>query len=190
MTFLQFLLSFICFDATTTHTGSLLPKMATVRMNFTVLILLLHVCKQAVLGDTLQANGCGKDPFVGPGLTERRYIDVNDPTFGTITRSYRLLLPLNYDPNTPHMLLFDHHGLYMNARQEEQGSNIDILSGYGVILVWPNGSNDSETGVRNWYVHNHNRMYLRDRSATSMTGMQLVCPQPKDQWVILAIVIG
>ncbi len=66
------------------------------------------------------STGCGTDPFIVPELTERIFIDVNDPNFGTIKRSYRLLLPLDYDPNKPYKFLLDHHGLYMNARQEEQ----------------------------------------------------------------------
>ena len=99
---------------------------------------------------TVKSSGCGAEPFITPGVSKRIFINVNDPTFGIIERAYRILIPTDYNSTTAHKFLFDFHGLYMNANQEEKESHIEMLSGYGVILVWPNGSNDSESGIRCW----------------------------------------
>ena len=103
-----------------------------------------HVCTGSA------SSGCNQHNSITPGIVHKLHIDVDDPNFGIIRRSYRILLPVAYSPDYPHKLLFDFHGLTMNSDEEVHGSNIIMLSELGVIIVWPNGSNDSKSKIRCW----------------------------------------
>ena len=97
-----------------------------------------------------RSSGCGVTPPVSPGYVELLDFPSIDPIFGDIARTYRLMLPFDYDNNTEHKILFDFHGYTMDSKEEMHQSKMVDLTEKGVILVWPDGSNDTNTSLRAW----------------------------------------
>ena len=101
-------------------------------------------------GSSKPSSGCGVSPPITPGTSYLLDFDFVDQNFGTIGRTYRLLLPYDYNNSTEHLILFDFHGFSMDANEEEHESKTQLLTEKGVILVWPNGSNDTINGTQGW----------------------------------------
>lgn len=60
--------------------------------------------------------------------------------FEGIERSYKVRLPVNYNPDSLHPLVFNLHGLGSNAFEQELYSGFDFVADTaGIIVVYPNG---------------------------------------------------
>eukprot|EP00039_Didymoeca_costata_P019040 m.335996 g.335996 ORF g.335996 m.335996 type:complete len:387 (-) comp17730_c0_seq1:1385-2545(-) len=91
------------------------------------------------------SRGC-TDPKYTPknGRTEEIMIEVNDSAAGLINRTFRVYTPINYDQFQPFPLVVDFHGYYDNSSvQEEQTGWKLIADKYNIVVVWPNGLDDT-----------------------------------------------
>lgn len=82
-----------------------------------------------------QSAGCGLDPVASGAKT----IDVNGEA-----REYILSVPENYDPNTPHRLIFTFHGLYgsMEESAERGFYYLEPFSEGTTVFIAPQGLDD------------------------------------------------
>eukprot|EP00040_Diaphanoeca_grandis_P013413 m.67800 g.67800 ORF g.67800 m.67800 type:complete len:396 (-) comp23871_c0_seq1:51-1238(-) len=127
--------------------------MTTVRSKLTLAVAVLMVVVDAhfvnprspkfdsssgIVGDTA---GCGKTRAVG---RTTRYVSVDDPLAGLIQRKYNIYIPKNYDPAIPTPIVYDFHGYYGTAEnQEEQSGFQRVAEKYYFIVVWPQGMDDT-----------------------------------------------
>lgn len=82
-----------------------------------------------------QSAGCGLDPVASGPKT----VDVNGEA-----REYVLGVPENYDPNTPHRLIFTFHGLTGNMEDTASTGffHLEPLSEGTTVFVAPQGLDD------------------------------------------------
>ena len=91
-------------------------------------------------------NGCGRDSKITPGQVVNREISINDPAMGeTLTRSYKIKLPKNYDKNKKYPVIAFFHGWMGGANNTPYH---DLVDREDVISVSPQGMAD--------YIFNYN----------------------------------
>src|SRR5688500_15795516 len=65
-------------------------------------------------------------------------------TFGGISRSYILHLPVGYNPSNQYPLVINMHGYSSNAGQQQLYTAMDAVADTaGFIVIYPNGINSS-----------------------------------------------
>jgi polyhydroxybutyrate depolymerase len=96
--------------------------------------------------------GDASAPCVGKTAT-RRGLTNRSATIGTVKRTYLVYLPPATDPNTPHPLVFVHHGVAMSGQAIYDTTGYASLADReGVAVAFPDGENGPNGLLPPWNV--------------------------------------
>ena len=98
-------------------------------------------------GGATPSSGCGK-PWAPAGVTVEQpstrraggQLLHTEITVSGNVRQYLVVVPLNYDPNTPYPLVFGFHGSGGDRDQLRGYLNLEIPAGGRAIFIYPTGS--------------------------------------------------
>ena len=116
--------------------------------------------------ESAPSSGCGKS--IGNDYSRGDTTSLKIPkTKGQPVRHYRVHLPIKYQNNQPHAIVFSFHGRKGHMNQQEDLSQLSqkglIIRDAGIIAVYPQGK-EGQDGKTAWQGANYSDPHVDDVS--------------------------